>query len=79
MPPRLRRIAERHLKDPQRIAIEREKTATGKLPRVRQVAYVVRRPHKAAALAARPGHGESRRPRSCSVARGSKWIRSSKR
>ncbi len=50
MPPRLRRIAERHLKDPQRIAIEREKTATGKMPRVRQVAYVVRRPHKAAAL-----------------------------
>ena len=50
MPPRLRRIAERHLKDPQRIAIERERTATGKMPRVRQVAYVVRRPHKAAAL-----------------------------
>ncbi len=50
MPPRLRRIAERHLKDPQRIAIEREKTATGKMPRVRQIAYVVRRPHKAAAL-----------------------------
>ncbi len=50
MPPRLRRIAERHLKDPQRITIEREKTASGKMPRVRQVAYVVRRPHKAAAL-----------------------------
>jgi ATP-dependent RNA helicase DeaD len=50
MPPRLRAIAERHLRDPQRIAIAREKTAAGKLPRVRQVAYIVHRAHKAAAL-----------------------------
>ena len=50
MPPRLRAIAERHLDDPQRIMIAREKTAAGKLPRVRQVAYVVPRAHKAAAL-----------------------------
>jgi len=50
MPPRLRKIAERHLRNPERITIGREKTAAGKLPRVRQVAYVVGRAHKAAAL-----------------------------
>jgi ATP-dependent RNA helicase DeaD len=50
MPPRLRAIAERHLQHPERIAIAREKPAAGKLPRVRQVAYVVARAHKAAAL-----------------------------
>ena len=50
MPPRLRDIAERHLRDPQRVTIAGEKTAAGKLPRVRQVAYVVARAHKAAAL-----------------------------
>jgi ATP-dependent RNA helicase DeaD len=50
MPARLRAIAERHLKSPHRISIQREKTTAGKLPRVRQVAYVVSRAHKAAAL-----------------------------
>ena len=50
MPPRLRAIAERHLKDPERLNIQREKPTAGKLPRVRQVAYVVSRAHKAAAL-----------------------------
>jgi ATP-dependent RNA helicase DeaD len=50
MPPRLRAIAERHLRDPQRIMIAGEKTAAGKLPRVRQVAYVVGRAYKTAAL-----------------------------
>jgi ATP-dependent RNA helicase DeaD len=50
MPPRLRSIAERHLDSPQRIMIAREKTAAGKIPRVRQVAYVVPRAHKTAAL-----------------------------
>jgi ATP-dependent RNA helicase DeaD len=50
MPARLRAIAERHLDDPERIDIQREKAAAGKLPRVRQVAYIVSRPHKAAAL-----------------------------
>src|SRR3954468_20568788 len=50
MPPRIMAIANRHLKDPARIAIAREKTAPGKTPRVRQVAYIVARPHKAAAL-----------------------------
>src|SRR5204862_8259190 len=46
MPPRLRVIAERHLKDPARVSIAREKTAAGKLPRVRQVAYVVSKANK---------------------------------
>jgi len=50
MPPRILSIANRHLNDPARIAIAREKTAAGKMPRVRQVAYIVARPHKAAAL-----------------------------
>jgi len=50
MPPRIRSIAERHLKDPARIAIAGEKPVAGKLPRVRQVAFIVARPHKAAAL-----------------------------
>jgi ATP-dependent RNA helicase DeaD len=50
MPARILSIANRHLKDPARVAIAREKPAAGKLPRVRQVAYIVARPHKAAAL-----------------------------
>ena len=50
MPARLRAISERHLNDPQQITVAREKQGAGKLPRVRQVAYVVARAHKAAAL-----------------------------
>ena len=50
MPARILSIANRHLSDPARVAIAREKPAAGKLPRVRQVAYIVARPHKAAAL-----------------------------
>lgn len=50
MPPRLRSIAERHLRQPEHITIAGEKPAAGKLPRIRQVAYIVARPHKAAAL-----------------------------
>jgi ATP-dependent RNA helicase DeaD len=50
MPARLRSIAERHLRTPARIAIAGEKTPAGKVPRVRQVAYVVAHAHKAAAL-----------------------------
>jgi ATP-dependent RNA helicase DeaD len=50
MPPRILSIAQKHLKKPNRITIAREKTAAGKVPRVRQVAYVVSRSHKAAAL-----------------------------
>jgi ATP-dependent RNA helicase DeaD len=50
MPARILKIAERHLKKPQRVTIAREKTAAGKMPRVRQVAYIVRRDQKPAAL-----------------------------
>ncbi len=50
LPPRILAIAERHLKKPVRIAIAREHARAGEAPRVRQVAYVVPRAHKATAL-----------------------------
>jgi ATP-dependent RNA helicase DeaD len=50
IPARILSIAERHLRNPTRLAIARETTAAGKLPRVRQVAYVVARAHKRASL-----------------------------
>src|SRR5688572_13074777 len=50
MPARILSIARRRLKNAERITIAREKTAAGKLPRVRQVAYIVRRAQKPAAL-----------------------------
>ena len=51
MPARILSIAERHLKNPARVTIAREKQTAGKLPRVRQVAYIVNRAHKPATLA----------------------------
>jgi ATP-dependent RNA helicase DeaD len=51
MPARIVSIAERHLKNPVRVTIAREKTAPGSIPRMRQVAYVVSRAQKPAALA----------------------------
>ena len=51
MPARILAIAGRHLKNPSRVTIAREKTAAGKVPRVRQVAYIVARAHKPATLA----------------------------
>jgi ATP-dependent RNA helicase DeaD len=50
MPPRVDKIARRHLRNPVRIEIQREQAPTGEAPRVRQSAYVVARPHKPAAL-----------------------------
>ena len=50
MPARILSIAARHLNNPARITIAREKPAAGKMPRVRQVAYVVGRAQKAATL-----------------------------
>jgi ATP-dependent RNA helicase DeaD len=47
---RIAAIAERHLREPVRIAIERQTAAPGHLPRVRQVAYIVQRRHKVVAL-----------------------------
>lgn len=51
LPPRIAAIAKRHLKNPVRIQIGREKLGKGEVPRVRQVAYLVRRATKVAALA----------------------------
>ena len=50
LPPRIAELAEKYLRDPERIRIAREPVAAGELPRVRQVAYVVPRAHKLAAL-----------------------------
>jgi ATP-dependent RNA helicase DeaD len=51
MPARILAIAGRHLKNPARVTIAREKSAAGKVPRVRHSAYIVNRAHKPAALA----------------------------
>ena len=50
MPSRIASIAQRHLTNPSRITVAREKPAAGKVPRVRQIAYVVARNQKSAAL-----------------------------
>jgi len=50
MPPRVDRIARRHLRDPVRIEMGSEATAAGTGPLVRQSAYVVTRAQKPAAL-----------------------------
>ena len=50
MPPRVDRIARRHLRDPVRIEIRREPAPAGEAPKVRQRAYIVARAHKPAAL-----------------------------
>ena len=50
VPARILKIAERHLRAPERITIAREKAVSGAVPRVRQVAYIVRRDQKPAAL-----------------------------
>lgn len=50
LPPRIAEIANKHLKDPVRVRIDREVQAAGSAPRVRQVAYIVNRAHKMATL-----------------------------
>ena len=50
MPKRIIRIAERHLQNPKRIEIAREKVPEGERPTITQTAYIVARPYKAAAL-----------------------------
>jgi ATP-dependent RNA helicase DeaD len=50
MPSRIDAIARRHLRDPVRISIATPPPAAGEATLVRQTAYVVRRPHKVAAL-----------------------------
>ncbi len=50
MAPRIAAIAERHLRSPTRVTIKAEKRPAGKLPQVRQVAYLATRSQKAQAL-----------------------------
>jgi ATP-dependent RNA helicase DeaD len=50
MPARILSIAKRHLSNPARVTIAAERPAAGKLPRVRQIAYIVRRAQKPAAI-----------------------------
>jgi ATP-dependent RNA helicase DeaD len=50
MPPRINAIARRHLREPVRVQIAAAATEAGTMPLVRQLAYVVPRFHKAAAL-----------------------------
>jgi ATP-dependent RNA helicase DeaD len=50
MASRIAAIASRHLRHPARVTIEREKRAQGKLPRIRQTAYIVSRDQKTSAL-----------------------------
>ena len=50
MPSRILSIAGQHLKNPARITIAREKSAAGKMPRVRQVAYIIARAQKPGTL-----------------------------
>jgi len=51
MAPPIRAIANRHLREPVLVHIARERVAPGETPRVREVAFVVQRRHKVAALA----------------------------
>ena len=50
LPPRIASIAERHLKNPTRILIPRDKATKGSMPNVKQRAYIVPRAHKTTAL-----------------------------
>jgi len=50
MPPRIASIARRHLQNPVEIQIVKEPVKAGVAPRVHQIAYLVARPHKVAAL-----------------------------
>jgi len=51
LPNRIQAIARKQLRDPVMVTIEKEKIAEGETARVRQVAYMVSRAHKMAALA----------------------------
>ena len=50
IPRRIASLAERHLRNPARITIEQERLAPGKVPRVRQLVYMVHRRDKVPAL-----------------------------
>jgi ATP-dependent RNA helicase DeaD len=48
--PRIAAIANKHLQNPVRVTIARDRTKAGSVPRVRQMAYIVPRVHKMATL-----------------------------
>jgi ATP-dependent RNA helicase DeaD len=50
MPKRIDKLARQHLQDPVRITLARDEAVPGGSPLIRQVAFVVPRPHKPAAL-----------------------------
>jgi ATP-dependent RNA helicase DeaD len=50
VPPRIERIVAQHLTDPTTISVALAQEAAGEAPRIRQIAYVVARAHKPAAL-----------------------------
>ena len=50
LPPRIAEIANKHLREPVRVRIDREIVPPGSAPRVRQIAYIVGRAHKIATL-----------------------------
>ncbi|HET9066138.1 MAG TPA: DEAD/DEAH box helicase [Gemmatimonadales bacterium] len=50
MAPRIAKIAERHLNDPIKVLVAREKGTAGTMPKVRQTVYVVHRAQKVQAL-----------------------------
>ena len=50
MPPKIDKIARKHLTDPIRVTIEKSSSTAGTSPKVKQSVYVVNRFHKAAAL-----------------------------
>jgi ATP-dependent RNA helicase DeaD len=50
IPPRISDIASRHLRDPVQIRIAQDRLTEGEVPQVREIAYMVSRAHKVAAL-----------------------------
>lgn len=50
LPPRIAKIADKHLNNPVRVHLAKEKTPAGALPKVRQTAYILARAQKVAAL-----------------------------
>ncbi|MCE9670158.1 DEAD/DEAH box helicase [Myxococcus stipitatus] len=50
LPPRIASIAERHMREPVRVRIAKEKVEPGELPRIRQTAYIIPRAFKIATL-----------------------------
>ncbi len=71
MAPRIMTVAARHLNNPARVNIAQQKPAAGKLPRIQQIAYLIPRQHKTAALD-RVLEYEIQRPRWCFAGRDSR-------